>query len=56
MFFNKLKNYADNGDDNGDLHLWSEHETENHRGADRDTHAQARQLHLVKVDDDPYEV
>ena len=45
-----------NDDDNGDLHLWSEHETENHRGADRDAHAQARQLHLVKVDDDRYEV
>ena len=64
MFFIKLVNDDDDdGDDNiimeitfGDLHLWSEHETENHRGADRDAHAQARQLHLVKVDDDRYEV
>ena len=49
-------NDDDNGDDNRDLHLWSEHETENHGGADRDTHAQARQLHLVKVDDGRYVV
>ena len=52
----KLVNDDENGDDNGDLHLWSEHETENHRGADRDAHAQARQLHLVKVDDGRYVV
>ena len=56
MFVIKSVNDDDNGDDNGDLHLWSEHETENHRGADRDAHAEARQLHLVKVDDDRYEV
>ena len=47
MFVINSVNDDDNGDDNGDLHLWSEHETENHRGADRDAHAQARQLHLL---------